>query len=248
MNLHHTPQTRIRRQPASLARLALVAGMICSVGLVSLTAVASLSAEERQPVLNVSGTGSVVLPVSYAKITLSVSAVDRSAAAAQANTAKRADKLVTMLKKERVNKLQTESISLHTQYRQPKNGARITEYRSVNTLSFRVPVARAGALLDKSIAAGADLIQSVELRPADEAAEEARKQAMAAAAVDARDKADVVLSALGLRAKQIVQIDVNYQANNPVPLRQMTRVQESLTPVVGGEASIRATVRIAVSY
>ncbi len=248
MNVNRIPQTRIRGQLASVARLTLAAGLICSAGLASMTAATPLGAEERRQVLNVSGTGSVALPVSYAKITLSVSAVDRSAAAAQANTAKRADQLVTMLQKERVGKLQTESISLRIQSRQPKNGARITEYRSMNRLSFRVPVARAGELLDKSVAAGADLIRSVELRPDDEAAKEARKQAMAAAAVDARDKADVVLSALGLRAKQIVQIDVNYQANNPVPVRQLARVQESLTPVLGGEANITATVRMTVGY
>lgn len=221
--------------------------LIAACCFVSATALLAQDATPR-PVLNVSGEGVISIPVKYAEIMLSVTSTKPTAAQAQADAAKRADKLVQMLKGEQVAQLKTVRIALNTLVHDKKTGREV-EYFAVNTLSFRVEIDRAGELLDKSVAAGANNIDSVQLIPEDRVLAAARKQAMAAAALDAREKADVVLGALGLRAKQILQIDVDLQFATPYPMRQvMNEMRESTTPVVGGDANVRANVRLSVGY
>jgi hypothetical protein len=213
-----------------------------------LVAQAPLGAEDPRPVVNVSGEGVVTVPLKFARITLGVSARAKTAARAQADTAGRAEALVRMLKAEQVEGLQTVRIALVPIIEDKKTGREI-EYLSTNTLSFRVELERAGELLDKAIQAGANTIDSVGLVPDDQALADARKRALAAAALDAREKARIVLGALGLREKQIVQIDVDVHFSPPIPLQQFrNEIREARTPVVGGESDVRVTVRMAVSY
>ncbi|MEQ9363178.1 MAG: SIMPL domain-containing protein, partial [Leptospirales bacterium] len=198
--------------------------------------------------LNVSGEGVVALPLRFAHITVSVTSREKTAAAAQADTAGRADRLVKTLKAESVSQLKTVRVALHTIVDDKKTG-RTVEYFSSNTLSFRVAIERAGRLLDRAVASGADHIDQVQLIPDDAELAAARKQAMAAAAQDAREKADVVLSALGLRAKDIRQINVDVQFASPSPMQTRQRLENSAnTPIVGGDTEARAVVHLTVGY
>lgn len=201
---------------------------------------------QSAPVLNVTGEGVVSVPVKFARITVSVTSTKKTAASAQADAGDRADRLVRMLKAEQVSQLNTERISLRTIVDNKKTG-RTIQYFASNTLSYRVAIERAGKLLDKSVTSGADKIDSVQLIPEDSAVAAARKKAMAAAALDAREKADVVLLALGLRAKQIRQIDVDLQFGSPMPITRQS-ISKMRTPVVGGQTEIRVIVRMSVGY
>ncbi len=221
--------------------------ILCTIWLLPLGAVSAESA--AAPALNVSGEGSVALSLRFAQITVSVTSTQKTAAAAQADTAKRADRLVAMLQGAGVERLKTQSIALRRVVHNKKTG-QVVEYFSSNTLGFRVPIAQAGEILDRSVKAGANMINQVQLVPDDAEFAEARKQAMAAAALDAREKADVVLSALGLRAKKIQQInvDVGFASPPPSPVMRQQSMRESATPVVGGDTEVRAIVHLTVSY
>ena len=208
--------------------------------------------QNEKPSLHVSGEGVVALPVEFAEIVVSIVSQNKNAARAQAETADRADRVVNMLRGEQVKQLKTVRIHLGTIVHikgKDRDGEREIEYIATNSISFRTDVERAGELLDKSIASGAKNIDSVQLLPSDAALAKARKAAMAAAAKDARDKGDVVLTALGLRAKRISQIHVDANFAMPMPSRMQTmELRESSTPVVGGDAEVRASVRLVIEY
>ncbi|MCR9142163.1 MAG: SIMPL domain-containing protein [bacterium] len=234
----------IFRRNFNLARTLLAA--FCVLAFASPGALLFAEDATQAPTLHVAGEGVVAVPLRYARITLSVTSTQKTAALAQADTAKRADRVVQALQGAGVQDLKTQSIALRTITRDKKTG-RIVEYFSSNTMSFRVAIEAAGRMLDRCVEAGANNINQVQLVPDDADLAAARKDAMAAAALDAREKADIVLSALGLRAKVIRQINVDMQFGAPTPMR-MQRMSEASTPVVGGDAQVRATVRLAVGY
>jgi uncharacterized protein len=224
------------------------------IGCLSLTMVSPAFAQESLiRTLTVTGQGTESVATTLSQITLGVEVQGETAEAVQQEVAQRSNTIVEQLRsREGVTKLQTAGLYLNPVYDYSNNTARITGYTGVNTVSFRVPTAQAGALLDDMIQAGATRIDGVSFVAEDAAIAEARQQAIREATEDAQSQADATLAALGLTRGEIIGIQVNGAAlTPPIPFLADRAVQaaESVpTPVVGGEQEVQASVTLQITY
>ncbi|WP_017654987.1 SIMPL domain-containing protein [Fortiea contorta] len=215
------------------------------------------SAQEKERLartLSVSGRGVESIPTTLSQVNLGVEVQGKTAAEVQQEAARRSSAVVALLKSRNVDKLQTTGISLNPVYSYTNNVQRITGYAASNTVSFRIATEKAGTLLDEAVKAGASQISGVSFVASDEAIASAQKQALKEATQDARQQADAVFSALGFQAKEVVSIQIN-NASAPPPPILLQRAEAkgnagniSITPVVGGEQQVEASVTLQISY
>lgn len=244
------PFLGLRRSAGAIAAT-VATGLATTAAAVTLAAIAALPAQAQEVLrtISVSGEGRIAIEATEAQVQLGVETRGASADAAQAAAARQADSLVTYLRGQSVQRLQTSSISLQPMYDQ--NGREITGYIARNTVSFQVPVNRAGTIIDNAVRAGATRIDSLQTLASESAVESARSRALAAAAQDARNQANVVLEALGLAPREIIQINVAGAALPPPVFVENVRAMADArptSPVEGGEQIVQANVTLQIRY
>lgn len=223
-----------------------------TLGILSLVCMdPALAQEKLLRTLTVTGRGSEMVQTSIAQVRLGVEVQGKSAQEVQAEVARRSSAVVDLLKSRRVDKLETTGISLMPVYNYSNDTRTLEGYAGTNIVSFKVPTEQAGALMDDAVKAGATRIDGVSFEAAEPAMDNARKTALQEATQDAREQADTVLAALGLRSQEIVNIQVD-QAVPPPPMplayaRDVKLASESM-PVMGGEQEVQASVTLQISY
>jgi uncharacterized protein len=201
--------------------------------------------------LTVSGRGMEAIPTSLAQVSLGVEIQGKTAEEVQQEAARKSSAVVAFLKNQNVDKLQTTGIRLNPVYSYNNNVQKITGYAATNTVSFRIPVEKAGTLLDGAVKAGATQINGISFVANDEAIATAQKQALAEATQDARQQADAVFAVLGFKPKEVVSIQVNNASAPPPPMflrAEASKLADSSTPVIGGEQQVEASVTLQISY
>jgi uncharacterized protein len=143
--------------------------------------------------------------------------------------------------------IQTQSISLQPQYRYGDNQPPVlTGYQASNRVSVKLrDLARAGAVIDALVAAGANQIDGPELmvdKP-ETALDEARTKALAAA----RARAELYARGAGLSVRRIVRIAEGEGYRPPVrPMAMAMRAEKADTPVAAGEQQL--SVNLSVTF
>lgn len=207
---------------------------------------------EPEKILIVSGFSKVAVPAELVEIRIGVETESKTAEEAHEKTSSKTDILVKYLKKQSLLSLQTEAIRLQTIYEYPKSGGRqIKGYVASNTVLIRAKVESAGKLIDESIQNGANQIIGIRLQATDTNLEKASQEALQLAAKDARKKADIILSALGLKFKDFVEIRADFQEiSEPLPVMDgfQTMSAKSATPIEAGNLFREAKILLKVSY
>lgn len=215
-------------------------------------------AQEKQKAtlrtLIVSGHKVEKIPTTLSEVSLGVEIQGKTAQDVQQEAARKSSAVVSLLKNHNVEKLQTTGIILNPVYSYNNNVQRITGYSATNTVSFRIATDRAGSLLDDAVKAGATQINGISFVASEDAIAQAQKQALRGATQDAQQQADTVLNSLGLKQKEVVRIQIN-GANTPPPPPPFKRAalasvqtQDAVTPVIGGEQQVEASVTLEISY
>ncbi|MEO1591877.1 MAG: SIMPL domain-containing protein [Cyanobacteria bacterium J06632_22] len=204
-------------------------------------------------VITVTGSGQESIPTTLTRIELGVQAQGPTAVAVQQDIAQRQSRVIELLRRNNVDKLQTNGIRLSPQYSyNNREQPRITGYSGSNTISFELPTDQVGGLLDDAIDAGANQINRVSFTATDAAIATAQSTALAAATRDARRQADAVLATLGLSAAEVISIQVNgAQAPVPYPVARADvalRSEAASTPVEGSEQTVNARVTLQIRY
>jgi uncharacterized protein YggE len=171
----------------------------------------------------------------------------------QQEAAQRSSKVLQFLRSRQVDKLKTTGISLSPIYSYQNNRQKLTGYNATNSLSFQLPIAQAGAVIDETVNAGATRIDSVNSIASEEAIATAQTQALQLATKDAQRQAQAVLSSLGLQPKEVIGIQIDNAARpNPVLMETtaFARTERKLatTEVVGGEQEVQANVTLQIKY
>jgi uncharacterized protein YggE len=200
--------------------------------------------------LDIVVTGEVSQVPDIAQIGAGVVTQATTAAKAMAENARRTAATIATLKRAGVadRDIQTSSINLSPQYRYADNQPPvITGYQASNRVSIRFrDVARAGAILDALVAAGANQIDgpSLSIDKPDAMLDQAREKAVASA----RARAILYARATGLQIKRIVSISES--VNEPpriYPMAMMARSKESAdTAIEPGEQKL--SVSLAVTF
>ncbi|MFE4104870.1 SIMPL domain-containing protein [Almyronema epifaneia] len=211
-----------------------------------------LAQEQAMRILTVTGEGSEDVQTTLTQVTMGVEVQAETAAAAQAEAARRSSAVVNLLRSRNVDKLETTGIQLNPVYDYSREQQRITGYSAVNLVSFRLSTEQAGQLLDELVDVGATRIDSLQFIAEDAALSAAQQIALREATQDAQTQANAVLETLDFTAEEIVGIQVN-QASQPAPLpyAAQARLEASnsdQTPIVGGEQTVRATVTLQIRY
>jgi hypothetical protein len=202
--------------------------------------------------LTVTGRGLESIPTTLAQVRLGVEVQGKTAQQVQQEAARRSSAVVDLLKSRHVEKLETTGVYLNPLYSYANNEQRLTGYSATNTVSFRLPTAQAGSIIDAAVKAGATRIEGVSFTATDEAIAKARQQALQAATKDAQQQANAVFSSLNLSQKEVVSIQIN-SANPPQPpiplmAREAAFVEKATTPVVGKEQQVEASVTLQIGY
>jgi uncharacterized protein len=141
--------------------------------------------------------------------------------------------------------IQTQSINLQPQYRYGDNQPPVlTGYQASNRVSVKLrDLARAGAVIDALVSAGANQIDGPDLmvdKP-EAALDEARAKALATA----RARAELYAKGAGLTVRRIVRIaeSENYR---PVarPMAMAMRAEKADTPVAAGEQQLSLSLSV----
>jgi uncharacterized protein YggE len=188
------------------------------------------------PVITVSGSGLVERKPDYAVVHVGVYARSKSASEAAANAGNLMKKVADAVRGLNLDamQLQTSEVSLNPAYIWRQDNAEqrqeLVGYDASSTLRVRVSdPATIGKVLDAAIEAGANRIHGVSFELKD--ALNARQEALGLAARSARDKAEVLAEALGLRITGVVSVNAGA---DPAPWQPMANRMEMAAAAPGG--------------
>lgn len=206
-------------------------------------------------VIVATGVGKRSFKTSIAVIRLGVRKEGGSAGVVQQMMASSSSRLVSYLKSQQVNKLQTTSVYISSVYNYRVSPRKITGYTGTSTLSFEVEISRAGVILDGATRNGATQISSVSFRGTGQVSTNARRHAIVDAVHRARIEVLTATAALRRSLGPPIHIKIT-DSYIPQPLR--APVQRSMvavpgrpsapppptTPIIAQEQTVRAYVTV----
>jgi uncharacterized protein YggE len=200
-----------------------------------------------QRTITVTGTGLVTLTPDIAYINIGVHSQDASASVATAVNNTKSLAVIDVIKAAGVEEkdIQTTNFSIYPQQQYDSNGNMTgIIYVVENTVYVTVrDLSKLGGLLDASVQAGANTINSISFDVADKSA--ALSQARLAAVQEARKQADELTAAAGVSLGDVQTISY-YDSTAPVSI-QYSRADISSAgsvPVQAGSTQISTTVTI----
>lgn len=211
-----------------------------------------VTGDREQTGITVRGRGEVRATPDTAFITVGVETVAPTAAEASTELGKIATEVIAAIRDAGVGEadILTQSLTLSPIYERSEDGAvrpKITGYRASTTATATVrDIDRASAVLDASLAAGANVIESVRFGVADD--DSLRRQALEDAVENAARKADTMASSLGGKIGGLIWImeDTAFVTNERMLSTGISIAQS--VPVQAGETIITATVVANFSY
>jgi uncharacterized protein YggE len=201
-----------------------------------------------QRTVTVTGTGKVTLTPDIAYITIGVHSQDASASVAMTANNTSAQAVIAAIKAAGVadKDIQTTNFSIYPQQQYDTSG-KITGiiYMVDNSVYVTVrDLTKLGGLLDASVVAGANAINSISFDVADKTA--ALSQARLAAVADAKKQADELTGATGVSLGTVQTISY-YDSTPPITVqyaRAAATAESSSVPVQAGSMQITTTVTI----
>ncbi len=209
----------------------------------------SLAAERPLPTISISGEGVVMGAPDQATITLGVVTHAGTAEVAQTQSAAtaRAIRDAVMALGIGPRDIQTQNYSFHPDYsRDRNNGREIVGYSVSNTVLIRLDnVDLVGQVIDAALTSGANTVDSLDFSIRN--TKNLRREALAAAVKDAREKAEIIAGALGKRLAGVQNVSENTQMFQPrMAMNKMVMSEAAMdaTPIEAGTLSLEATVHI----
>jgi uncharacterized protein YggE len=221
-----------------LSALLLVASAIAGIAQPRFGRAAETPAKKT---ITVTGNGTVTTVPDRASFQFTVESRAATAKAALAKNADEAAAVIAALKNAGIAAadLQTSQVYLNPQMNQ--DGTDVVGYVASNSVSAKTTLAKAGAVVDAAVGAGANGVSGPMLSRSDEDAlyHDALKNAVA----DALDKAKALAGASGLTLGGVQTVIEGSQASPPIPFAAKAAA-DSTTPIEPGTQTIEATVTV----
>jgi hypothetical protein len=225
------------------------------VGVLLLLAASASAQQERDrprpPTITVTGEALISAEPDQAQLDIGVVTQARTAPEASKENAERVARVLSEVKKilGKNDEVKTSGYSLTPAYRYPQGGKpEIVGYNASNTLRIKtMSLDLVGRLIDSAMQAGANNVNRLVFTLKDE--QSAQLEALSAASLKARTKADAIAAALGLKIVRITSITEGERSIQPV-FRQVTAMRAEAapaqTPVEAGTVDVRSTVSMTV--
>jgi uncharacterized protein YggE len=233
---------------ASGALVGVLSAVIVSPGLAPALAQSTAPGGAMDHTLSVSGTGIVYVKPDIADVSLGVTVRRNTAKDASAASAAIMTKVIDAVKAQGVADadIQTISIGLNPAYDYSGNNPKLVGYDATNIVQVTVrDLTKAGAVIDAATEAGANTVNGISFRVADQSAVES--QARTAAMNDAKAKADTLAAAGGVTITGIIAIsELSAPSPTPYPFAQGGGAGDvrASTPVQGGNVELTVTVSV----
>ena len=224
-------------------RILPVAGLLTLVAVVTAVALpgAASSAAAEDGGITVQGTASVTAVPDRAELTFGVESQGATARAALTANAAEMRKVVAALKAAGVADVKTQYVSLSPRYNERNEAQGFSASNSVSAVVKEI--ARAGAVIDAAVSAGANQVYGPNLSRGDQT--QLYRDALRAAVADARASAQALAAASNLALGRITAIVEGGGAPQPVPFAAEKAMDAGAsTPVEPGTQQVGATVTV----
>lgn len=234
---------RGRRRMEDMRRLAITITSL--LALAALAAVvhagdAPAAADDSAGGITVQGTASVSAPPDQAQLYVGVESQGATAKAALAANAAEMRRVLAALRSAGATDLKTQSVTVNPRYAEA--GA-VQGFTAQNSVSATVrDVARAGAVVDAAVAAGANQVYGPNLVHSNPAA--LYRQALRAAVAEARLSAQALAAASNLTLGAVTAVVEGGAAPMPVALAARAADEAGSTPIEPGQQEVGATVSV----
>jgi len=104
-------------------------------------------------------------------------------------------------------------------------------------------LAKVGQLIDTAVSAGVDIVGGVSLTLSDELSARLSRDLLAAAVTDAKRKADLALSPLGLKVSRLKSLSIMEQYPYPVMRSAAAGAEIPTIPVIPGQTTFSVTIQ-----
>ncbi len=226
-------------------RLLLIAApLVLAVALAAATLPGSASSAAADPGdITVVGTASVSSVPDRAELSFGVESQGPTAKAALAANAIEMRKVIVAVKAAGGTGVKTQSVSLSPRYDEQNE---VRGFTATNTVSATIKeIAKAGALIDAAVTAGANQIYGPSLSSGDRT--EQYRAALAAAVANARGSAQVLAAAANLSLGRVTAIVESGGAPSPLPFAANKAQDTASTPIEPGTEQTTASVTVTFS-
>jgi uncharacterized protein len=218
-----------------IAGLLIVAAVVAAV---SLPGSASSAAAEAGGI-TVQGTGSVATAPDRADLSFGVESQGKTAKAALAANAAEMRRVIAAVKASGGTNVTTQSVSLSPRYDEQNQ---VQAFVATNTVSATTKeIAKAGALIDAAVDAGANQVYGPSLSRGDQGAN--YRKALEAAVADARASAQALASASGLSLGRITAVVEGGGSAPPYAVAEKA-MDAGSTPIEPGTQEVTAVVSV----
>jgi uncharacterized protein len=204
---------------------------------------AATSAAAEQAGITVQGTASIASVPDRAELSFGVESQGETARAALAANAAEMRRVIAARKAAGAADLKTQYVSLSPRYNERSEAQ---GFSATNSVSATVKeIARAGAVIDAAVAAGANQVSGPSLSRGDQTS--LYRQALKGAVDDARLSAQALASASGLSLGRVTAIVEGGGAPQPLPFAAADKAMAESTPIEPGTQQVSATVSVTFS-
>lgn len=200
--------------------------------------------------IQVTGQAQLTVPGDLVRISFAVETEGKTAGDASEENARKMDAVITAVRGTDIPGLEIETYgySLRPEYQVAREGTgtrTISGYRAENNIRITLPeVDAAGQIMDLAVGAGANRIANLQFEASDTRA--ARLEALRAAVGNAREQAETIASAMGVRLGPALEVQGGASAPSPrSPGGMMLRASaETTTPIEAGDHLVTASISI----
>lgn len=222
------------------------------IALVPLLLSAQEVSKHSPATIQVDGEAVVHAKPDRAQVDLGVTTQSPDAKTAAAQNAQKLDRVIQQLRSQAGQNLEIKTIgySLSPNYVYPPQGGepKITGYIASNVIQVQTDdLVQVGPVIDSAIKAGANNVQALRFLLKDEGA--VQSEALKEAAKKARNKADALASALGVKIIRVLHVVEGGETIIPMRTRQLSmeaKMDAVDTPVEPGTLEIRGSVTLTV--
>jgi uncharacterized protein YggE len=216
--------------------------LVATLAAATLPGSASSAAAEAGGI-TVVGTASVSSVPDQAELSFGVQSEGESARAALAANAAEMRKVIAALKAAGVADVKTQSVSLSPRYNERSEAQ---GFVALNTVSATIKqLARAGAVIDAAVAAGANQVYGPSLSSGDQTAR--YREALKLAVANARANAQVLAAAANVSLGRVTAVVEGGGAPQPVPYAAEKAMALDSTPIEPGTQLTSASVSVTFS-
>lgn len=224
-------------------RILSIAGLVVLAALVAAASVprAASSAAAEPGGITVQGTASMSAVPDRAELSFGVESQGETARAALAANAAEMRKVIAALKAAGGTGVRTQSVSLSPRYNERNESQ---GFVAANTVSATIKeLAKAGALVDAAVDAGANQVYGPSLSRGDQS--DLYRQALQAAVANARANAQTLASASGLSLGRVTAVVEGGGAPTPLVVNTTQKAMDaSPTPIEPGTQQVTAVVSV----